>query len=72
MIDGEEWLTKRELAGKLKVSTRTVTRRNYPHHKVGEQNRYFLSEVKASIDGVPEQGGDVLRFPLERTRGVVA
>jgi len=68
----EEWLTKRELAQELKVSTRTITRLNPPHTCVGGQNRYRLSEVEASLNGVPEQGGDVLRFPRERTRGVVA
>lgn len=68
----EPWLTKRELATRLRVSTRTITRLNPPHTKVGRQNRYYLSEVLAHLRGVPQRGGDVLRFPRERTRGVVA
>jgi hypothetical protein len=68
----ESWLTKAELAAALKVSPRTVTRLNPPCTKVGNQNRYYLSEVKAFLRGVPEQGGNVVPFPLERTRGGVA
>jgi hypothetical protein len=68
----ESWLTKRELATKLKISTRTVERRIRPSLEVGQQNRYFLSDAVAQLQGVPEGGGDVIRFPRERTRGAAA
>lgn len=68
----EPWLTKRELATELRVSPRTITRLNPPHTRVGGQNRYRLSEVEAALHGVPIQGGNVLRFPRERTRGAAA
>jgi hypothetical protein len=68
----EPWLTKRELAAELKVSVRTIERMRPPCAKVMGQNRYHLSEVEASMRGVPPEGGNVLRFPLERTRGVAA
>jgi hypothetical protein len=68
----EPWLTKRELARELKVSTRTITRHHFPHTRVGGQNRYRLSEVQAASKGVPPQGGNVIRFPRERTRGAAA
>lgn len=68
----EPWLTKKELAMKLKVSTRTIERLDLPCVPVGHQNRYLLSQVEASLAGVPEEGGNVLRFPRERTRGRAA
>lgn len=68
----EPWLTKRELAAHLRVSARTITRLNPPHTRVLGQNRYWLSEVEASLRGVPQEGGNVLRFPRERTRGAAA
>lgn len=68
----EPWLTKRELAKELGTSTRTVERINPPCTRVGGQNRYLLSRVEAFLVGVPEEGGNVLRFPGERTRGAAA
>lgn len=68
----EPWLTKSELASKLKVSTRTIERRIRPSLEVGQQNRYFLSDAVAQLTGVPGDGGDVIRFPRERTRGAAA
>jgi hypothetical protein len=68
----EPWMTKPELARELRVSTRTVTRLNPPHTRVGGQNRYRLSEVEAFMRGVPLEGGNVVRFPRERTRGAAA
>ena len=65
-------MTKREIASELKVSPRTITRLNPPHTRVGGQNRYHLSVVEAHFNGVPAEGGNVLRFPRERTRGAVA
>jgi hypothetical protein len=41
----EPWLTKRELAEHLKVSPRTIERLGLPHLRVGNQNRYQMSEV---------------------------
>jgi hypothetical protein len=71
-VASEPWLTKKELAMKLKVSTRTIERLDLPCIPVGRQNRYFLSQVEAALAGVPEEGGNVLRFPRERTRGAAA
>ena len=64
----EPWLTKREVAAKLKVSTRTIERLKPPCMRVGNQNRYHLSVVEAHLSGVPSEGGQVLRFP-DRMRG---
>lgn len=68
----EGWLTKRELAAELRTSTRTIERLRLPCLRVGGQNRYHLSEVEAALRGVPAEGGTVVRFPKERTRGAVA
>lgn len=68
----EPWMTKREIAKEFKVSERTVVRRRWPHTQAGGQNRYRASEVEAFLKGVPEQGGNVIRFPRERTRGAAA
>jgi hypothetical protein len=65
-------MTKREVAAALKVSVTTIERLKPPFMRVGGQNRYRLSEVEASLRGVPIQGGNVLRFPRERTRGAAA
>ncbi len=62
------WLTKAELAAELNCSTRTIEREGYPCRRVGKRNRYVLSEVEAAIAGVPQDGGNVVRFPVERTR----
>lgn len=68
----EPWLTKRELALKLRTSTRTIERLHLPCTRVGGQNRYLLTQVEATLNGVPEEGGNVIRFPRERTRGEAA
>lgn len=68
----EAWLTKAELALKLRKSTRTIERMDLPCLRVGGTNRYFLSQVEAHLAGVPEAGGNVIRFPRERTRGAAA
>jgi hypothetical protein len=68
----EPWLTKAELALRLKVSTRTIERLHIPCQPVGRQNRYLLSQAEAFLAGVPEDGGNVIRFPRERTRGAAA
>jgi hypothetical protein len=72
MTTREPWLTKRELAAALSISTRTVTRLRLPCTRVGGQNRYLLSQVEAHLRGVSADGGDVLRFPVERARGAAA
>jgi hypothetical protein len=68
----EPWLTKVELASKLKISPRTVERRIKPTLKAGAQNRYFLSDAVRQLQGVPDEGGNVIRFPSERTRDAAA
>ena len=50
-FNDEPWLTKRELASRLKVSPRTVTRLRLPHTRVGGQNRYIMSEVVVAMSG---------------------
>ena len=71
-MNSEPWLTKRELAAELKVSTRTVTRLKLPCTRVGGQNRYHLTEAEAALRGVPPEGGNVVQFPRKRERGVAA
>jgi hypothetical protein len=68
----EPWLSKREIAREFGVSTRTVERQGWPCLPVGGQNRYLRSQVEAFLAGVPDEGGNVLRFPRERTRNVAA
>jgi excisionase family DNA binding protein len=45
----EPWLTKREIAGHLQCSVRTVERLRLPAMRVGGQNRYRLTEVEAYL-----------------------
>jgi hypothetical protein len=68
----EPWLTKGEIAAHFKVSKRTVVRKKFPHTKVGGQNRYRVSECEAALRGLPPKGGNVVRLPLDRTRGAAA
>lgn len=72
VVTGEPWLTKREIARELGISPRTVERQGFPCLRVGGQNRYVRSQVEAFLVGVPEEGGNVIRFPHERTRGKAA
>jgi hypothetical protein len=53
MMRNEPWLTKKEIAAHLRVSTRAVERLDLPHQKVGGQNRYKISEVEAELGGSP-------------------
>lgn len=67
----EPWLTKSELARELRVSTRTIVRLRLPYMRVGGQNRYVLSEVRASMvdsDNLPD---NVIAL-RPRTRGRAA
>lgn len=68
----EPWMTKTEIAAEFKVSPRTVVRQRWPHTRAGGQNRYRASVVEAFLRGVPPEGGNVVRFPRERTRGAAA
>ena len=45
----EPCLTKRQLASELQVSVRTIERLGLPCVKVGNQNRYFMSEVNRAL-----------------------
>ncbi len=47
----EPWLTKREVARKLRVSTRTIERLRLPYSRVGGQNRYLMSQVESALCG---------------------
>lgn len=51
----EPILTKKQVAERLQVSTRTVTNLNLPHLKVGGQNRYFWSQIEAHLAVQPRQ-----------------
>lgn len=59
-------LTKRDVARKLRISTRTVERRIQPSLRVGGQNRYYMTDVLAQLKGIPATGGTVVEFPTKR------
>lgn len=56
-------LTKRQLARKLQVSTRTVERHIRPMVQVGGVNRYTLEDALSQLRGVPADGGTVVQLP---------
>lgn len=58
----EPWLSKRELARVLKVSTRTIERLGLPAMRVGGQNRYLLSEVERFLSGASRRPADVVEL----------
>lgn len=58
----EPWLTKRELARRLRCSTRTIERLGLPTMRVGGQNRYQLSEVEAHLRG-EQRRAELVVFP---------
>ena len=62
----EPFLTKRQVAQKLQVSTRTVQRLNLPHMKIGGQNRYIWSEVIAALKTGDPDGAKVVPFPTRQ------
>jgi hypothetical protein len=65
----EPWLTKREVARKLRVSTRTVERLRLPCTRVGGQNRYRMSEVELALNGHTEPPDNVVALrPRRRER----
>jgi hypothetical protein len=64
----EPWLTKREVARKLRVSTRTVERLHLPAIRVGGQNRYLMSQVQAALTGTDELPDNVVPLRSRRTR----
>lgn len=53
VMPDEVWLTKKELAEALKVSTRTIERAKLPCLVVGSQNRYRMSEVEKALRSMP-------------------
>ena len=65
----EPWLTKAEVARKLRVSTRTIERLRLPCIRVGGQNRYVMSQVEATLAGNDELPDNVI--PLRPRRGRV-
>lgn len=58
----EPWLTKREVAGHLRCSVRTIERLHLPAMRVGGQNRYRLSEVEAYLSR-KSRPARLIRFP---------
>lgn len=52
----EPWLTKKEVAAELRVSTKTIERLKIPHETVGGQNRYRMSAVETSMKGAASYG----------------
>ncbi len=66
----EPWLTKAEVARKLRVSTRTIERLHLPCIRVGGQNRYVMSQVEAALAGHDESPDNVI--PLRPRKGGVA
>lgn len=71
----EPWLTKRELAAKLRISTRNVERLRLPvYRRVGGQNRYLLSQVERELaarergEPPPDGGGNVVELRPRRER----
>ena len=62
----EPFLTKREVALKLRVSPKTVQRLDLPHMRVGGQNRYLWSEVLAALKTGDPDGAKVVPFPTEK------
>lgn len=63
---GEPWMTKRELARELKVSTRTIERLRLPAMRVGGQNRYLMSQVNRALAGNEDLPDNVV--PLRPAR----
>jgi excisionase family DNA binding protein len=56
----EPWLTKREVARKLRVSIRTIERLHLPAIRVGGQNRYRMSEVEQALAGTEDLPDNVV------------
>ncbi len=54
----EPWLTKSEVARKLRVSIRTVERLHLPCIRVGGQNRYVMSQVESALAGSGDEMPD--------------
>lgn len=66
----ETWLTKRELAERLRVCTRTIERLQLPCTRVGGQNRYLITQVEAALGGHDDLPENVV--PLRPRRDEVA
>lgn len=65
----EPFLKKPQLARELQVSTRTIERLDLPCVKVGNTNRYLLSEVMAHLRG-EERRAEIIE--LRPRRGAAA
>lgn len=60
----EPWMTKREIAARLRVSTRTIERLRLPMMRVGGQNRYLMSQVtRALAEGIDAAGATAGELP---------
>jgi hypothetical protein len=73
----EPWLTKPEMAARLKVSPRTLERYAVPHQRIGGQNRYRASEVERYFRVDPEADAgqlpsNVVELPRRRPGGRAA
>jgi hypothetical protein len=62
----EPFLTKKDLARKMKVSERTIQRIDPPCVRVGGQNRYLWSEVLTFLRGPQPQEAKVIPFPTDK------
>lgn len=53
----ETWYTRRELARILRTSPKSIQRYVKPTYRIGRQNRYLMSDVRAQLanrDDLPE------------------
>jgi hypothetical protein len=66
----EPWLTKRQLAGHLHISTKTIERLDLPHLRVGGQNRYRVSEVESALKARAEGSATTLGVAPNATESV--
>jgi hypothetical protein len=59
----EPWVTKRELAAYLKISTRTIERLGIPPTaRVGGQNRYRRTDVDRFLMGAQDRPSNVVEL----------
>lgn len=69
-------LTKRDVARKLRISTRTVERRIQPSLRVGGQNRYYILVAGAArketrLEHVRDEKGKVWEVHRPKSGGVL-
>lgn len=70
-LASEPWLTKREVARKLRVSPRTIERLRLPYTRIGGQNRYRMSQVESALAGHTDLPDNVIPLRPQR-RGKAA